>query len=675
MPKKTQMKQIGDIITPQKALIYAKDPVRFVREVIFNVEWKAFGGKYEITDQQVEILKSVSDNKGTSVRAGRGIGKSAATAWIIIWWLCIYGDTKVVATAPSFPQLQSVLWPEVKRWLDISLVKNCFTWTKTRMYRNDNEMSFAEPRTASREEAAQGLHNKNLLILADEASGIEDKILETLYASLTEANNKIILMFNPTRITGFAYDTHNANKEIWSTLAFSSENSERVDKDWLESMKKKYVHGSVIHDVYRVHVLGEFPSGDPSAFFSLEEVYAARDRKVEKKGSVEVGIDLAAEGDDECVFAPRWGYYIVTASDLGYNDYNPGELLSWGKTKAPETETKIWDGVTRLRQYTGYTGKLKLKIDAGGLGMPIIHHLEEKAVQYNVEIVRVNFGGSGKDYENADDEATYMWQNLKEIIELVQLPYDSFLLDELVSRRWGFAANGKQKIESKKIYKKEFKSSPDRADAVIMAFAHLENQRLYVSNYAAAEKRIELESYLIENSGDKYCGMYVSPTGIMSVVMATFNGRALGVYDTITGTVEEVLRNPYLRVHYMMMVGSKDIFSGGDDIGTRLHMSGLAVIPSYGYNEGGSISSIDAMSANGSFVVATECEEMKNQLKSWTVDQSPSKLKETHGLCKALCEIVSVLLPQHKAAFCVPDYSQEFTSHNRMIRERGYSHV
>ena len=672
MGRKNTTKTLKEIITPQKAFVYSRDPVRFVREVIFNEKWRGFGGKYEVTPQQEEILNSLVHHKGTSVRAGRGIGKTGCMSWIILWWLCLYPSTKIVATAPSFPQLQSVLWPEVRTWLDMSLVKNCFTWTRKRLYRNDNESSWAEPRTASKEEAAQGLHNPNLLILADEASGIEDSIMETLYGSLTERNNKMIMMFNPTRISGYAYDSHHVNKNLWNALAYSSERSPLVDKQWLESMKNKYVHGSVIHDVYRVHVLGEFPSGDPSAYMTLDEVYAARDRTVDRSGVVEVGIDLAAEGDDECVFAPRWGYYIVTASDLGYNDYDYGDLLSWGKTKAPATEAKIWDGVKRLRDLTGYADTIKLKVDAGGLGMPIIHHLEEKAKLYDCEIVRVNFGGSGKEYENANNEATYMWQNFRDMIELIQLPDDKFLLDELVSRRWHFAKNGKQEIESKRDYKKDFKSSPDRADAVIMAFSHLENSRLFVKSYAEHKHQIEIDANSIRIGGDRYCGIYTSPTGIMSAVFATFNGRALGVYDTVTGTVDQVMRSPQFFMQYSMMVASKDMFGATDSIGTKMHMFGIPVVPVYNYDEIGSIYSIDAMTQKDSFVVANECEEMKNQLKTWTVDTSASKLKETHGLCKALCEVVSALLPQHKAAFCAPDFSQQTRGYRVSNRQHAY---
>lgn len=666
MAKKVKKISLGQIITPDKALVYLRDPKRFVREVIFNTNWKGVGGKYELTTQQCEMLDAVASNRRISVRAGRGIGKTAYLSWLILWQLCVKGNTKVMATAPSFPQLQSVLWPEVQRWLSGSLVKNCFTFTKRRLYRNDNELSFAEPRTASREEATQGLHNEHLLIIADEATGIDDNILRTLEGSLTESDNKIFLMFNPTRISGFAYDTHHVVKDQWKVLHYSSENSERVDKEWLAGMKAKYVHGSVIHDVYRVHVMGEFPQGDPKAFFSVGEIYAARDRTVKKEGIVEIGIDVAAEGDDETVFCPRWGNYVISANDLGYDYGKDASLYSWGKTPINETELKIYDAIQKVRDFTGCTEKIRVKIDAGGLGIGLVNYMEASSTIYNIEVVRVHFGGSGKDYEYDANEATHMWNHLKDILADVQLPYDQFLMDELVSRRWMFADNGKQKIEPKRLFKKEFKSSPDRADALVLAFADYENARLFVKSYAEKKDRKTVENRIIEYSGDKYCGIHCSPTGIASVVMASFNGRALGVYRTITGTVEEVMRDEELRAPFKMILGSNGMFSTGDSISLKLYLAGIPVIETFNYDESGSIFSLDAMTKKGSFVIGEDSIDMVTQLETWTVDKNSGQLHENNGLCYSLIQIVSALKLNHLATFTMPDYMSDKGS------KRGY---
>lgn len=100
-------------------------------------------------------------------------------------------------------------------------------------------------------------------------------------------------------------------------------------------------------------------------------------------------------------------------------------------------------------------------------------------------------------------------------------------------------------------------------------------------------------------------------------------------------------------------------------------MNGIPVVESWNYDEAGCVYSLDAMSKKGSFVIGHSCEDMKNQLKTWTVDKSSTKLKETHGLCYALCQIVSALLPQNKAAFCAPDFSAYRGSQTRKAYARG----
>lgn len=52
---------------------------------------------------------------------------------------------------------------------------------------------------------------------------------------------------------------------------------------------------------------------------------------------------------------------------------------------------------------------------------------------------------------------------------LIELPYDDYLIDELLSVRWRSTPDGKIRIEPKEEIKGRLGRSPDRADAVTMA--------------------------------------------------------------------------------------------------------------------------------------------------------------------------------------------------------------
>jgi hypothetical protein len=520
------------------------------------------------------------------------------------------------------------------------------------MYNKDNESSVAEPRTASKLESVQGVHNEYLLIIADEASGIEDPIMETIYGSLTEEKNRMLMMFNPTRVSGFAYDSHNANKALWKTFAFSSEHSPLVDHKWLSAMKQKHLCGDVPDDVYRVHVLGEFPSGDPEALLSFDEVYAARDRfGVRMEGEVEIGVDLAEMGDDSTVVCPRWGNYALSAKDIGFGKEDI--LCSWGQTKAPETVKNVLRIVDLVRAYTGYTGRIPVKLDNGGLGSPIISFLEEHERDYNIKVIRVNFGGSGKNYEEDDNEATRMWFHLKSIIDHVKIPYDQFMLEELVSRKWMLAENGKRKIEPKRRFKARFGNSPDRADAVILAFAPADNHRNIIANYTDTNNRVEVRSEAIARIGNRFRGTYMNSTGILSVVSVSFSNGMLGIYDCHEAPIDAALASGIFQDRCKWTVGSANMFTGGNDVALKMMMSGVSVIESFMYNESGAILGLDILAKKEGIVVGDTCSEFANQLNTWTVNHSKSDLKETHGMCYALLQIVSMLMMQYKQEFGV----------------------
>ncbi len=53
----------------------------------------------------------------------------------------------------------------------------------------------------------------------------------------------------------------------------------------------------------------------------------------------------------------------------------------------------------------------------------------------------------------------------------IALPHDEELFDELVAIGWRATSNGKIQIEPKEVLKNRLGRSPDRADAVVLAFS------------------------------------------------------------------------------------------------------------------------------------------------------------------------------------------------------------
>lgn len=70
----------------------------------------------------------VTDNRIT-VKSGQGVGKTAITAIILLWFLSCFSYPRIVATAPTKQQLNDVLWSEVAKWQEKSpVLKKILKW-------------------------------------------------------------------------------------------------------------------------------------------------------------------------------------------------------------------------------------------------------------------------------------------------------------------------------------------------------------------------------------------------------------------------------------------------------------------------------------------------------------------------------------------------------------------
>ena len=118
--------------------------------------------------QKAVFADVVTDNR-VSVKSGQGVGKTAATAIIVLWFLTCFPYPRIVATAPTKQQLNDVLWSEVAKWQEKSpILKHILKWTKTYIYMKGYEKRwFAVARTATKPENMQGFHEDNMLFIVD----------------------------------------------------------------------------------------------------------------------------------------------------------------------------------------------------------------------------------------------------------------------------------------------------------------------------------------------------------------------------------------------------------------------------------------------------------------------------------------------------------------------------
>jgi len=429
---------------------FIRRPVLFVRQVL-NAE----------PDQwQAETLQALADHSRVAVRSGHGVGKTTLEAWALLWFLFTRPFPKVPCTAPTRQQLHDILWAEAAKWLERApALQPYFEWQKTRIIQRQHpERWFAVARTANKPENLAGFHEEHLLFIVDEASGVPDNIFETIEGALTTGDAKLLICGNPTKNSGEFHDAFFKNRSLYWVKKVACSDSPRVSPEYRERLVKKYGENS---DIVRVRADGEFPKAEPDTFIPLELVEAAIMREVEPEGPLEIGVDVARFGDDETVLAARVGLKHVRLDVYQGQD----TMVTTGRTVAMSKEL--------MKEF----GKPKciVKIDDDGVGGAVTDRLREIVREENLPIVVIDChnGGVPDDKEHYEDWGTESWAQLRDLLKSneIELIDDEDLVGQLSTRKYNITSKGKIKLESKKEMKKRGLKSPDRADAVVLAFA------------------------------------------------------------------------------------------------------------------------------------------------------------------------------------------------------------
>jgi hypothetical protein len=418
---------------------------------------------------QVEFLEAISrGERKISVRSGHGVGKSTVASWAMIWYMLTRGPAKIVVTAPTSSQLYDALFAELKRW--VKELPNA--WGDRLEVKTDRiemraapQESFISARTSRAEqpEALQGVHSDHVMLVADEASGIPESVFEAAAGSMSGHNAVTILLGNPTKSSGFFFDTHNRLKDEWWTRRVSCYDSKRVSDAYIKDMASRYGEES---NAFRVRVLGEFPRTDDDTLIGVELVDSAFHRDVETTDTQTVwGLDVARFGTDATALAKRKGNAVT-------------EIRKWRGLDLMQTTGAV---VAEYEAMKPEDRPVEILVDSIGLGAGVVDRLRE----LNLPARGINVAESpamGTIYVNLRAE---LWGKMKAWLEKrdCKLPKDESLLAELVSPRYSFNSNGKMKLESKDEMRKRGIGSPDMADALALTFASDAGTALYGKAY------------------------------------------------------------------------------------------------------------------------------------------------------------------------------------------------
>jgi len=401
---------------------------------------------------------NITDSPRHTVRSGHGVGKSTIIAILALWFPLTHYDSKTVITANSQDQLKTNNWPELRKQSKHlpEALQAQLQIDEERMYiKASPEMAFVVRRTASKSnpEALAGIHAEHVLYLIDEASGIDDIVFETAQGSLSTHGAIACMFSNPTRTSGFFYDTHHVLSKRWRGFHVSSADVARA-QGHIEDIITAYGKGS---NKYRVRVEGEFPNQDDDTVIPMAWVKAAIDRDVSPLDFLPIwGVDVARFGDDASALAKRQANRLLEP-------------------------VKMWFGKDNMQltglimaEYYGTHEDMRPKeilIDVIGNGSGVVDRCRENGLP----VRGINVAES-----NASDDRCFklrdeLWWKGRQWFEAhdCSIPNDLRLISELVVPTYDHHSSGRIVVETKKDMKKRVPAmgSPNCADALLLTFA------------------------------------------------------------------------------------------------------------------------------------------------------------------------------------------------------------
>ncbi len=405
-----------------------------------------------------------------SIRSGHGVGKTAFFSWLAWWFLTTRRTCKVPIISPSQNQLRDAMWPEIAKWhqrMPAGLRDQYEVLGETVIYKADPKGSFIVARTAPthKPEALQGFHQEqltetedgtlisvsNMMILLDEASGIDEPFFEVSRGALSGKGTKVVMAGNPTRTSGTFFDSHNKLRALYKTFHVSCLDVPRA-QGHIEEVKEQYGENS---NAWRVRVLGEFPTSDDETIIPLEMVLQAVDRDVDTPPYYPVwGLDVARFGMDRTALAKRCANRLLEPVKF-WNNLDGTQVL--GKLKQEYEDTA-----------PDYRPS-EIMVDAIGMGATVYDFCKAAGLPVRA----VNVGEAASSRENCMRLRDELWFKGREwfLDRSCTIPNDEALIAELTQPLYTFTVTGKMVVERKEDMKKRGIRSPDLADAFLLTFA------------------------------------------------------------------------------------------------------------------------------------------------------------------------------------------------------------
>jgi hypothetical protein len=429
-------------------------------------------------------MESVRDNSRVTVKSCHASGKSFVAARIVLNFLHSFTNSIVLTTAPTFRQVEDILWQEIRSGFYNARCPEAMAGTMLNTRYDLGDGWFGIGLSTDNPDRFQGYHSNHILVVVDEASGIEKNIFDAIEGITSTGYTRILLIGNPTDPTGYFAETF--KHDIWKKFTISCFDTPnfatiRTIEDLKNSTEEqrnlaivnpklitpRWAYERIIEwgsesPLFQARVLGQFPEESDDTLIALKYVERALlnensdgSRKIREGDDWQIGLDVARFGSDRTCFVIRQGSEVMS--------------IDWFQKE--DTMKTVGRAKYFLRTYP----KARIFIDAIGIGAGVVDRLNEDE-EFRERIIGINVSEKAEDFENVkfiNQRAKFYWQLRDRFINNNIILIDrGSVVSDLTNLKYKFrSTDGAVQIESKEELKKRGLRSPDIADALALAFA------------------------------------------------------------------------------------------------------------------------------------------------------------------------------------------------------------
>lgn len=460
--------------TPKSKLT---DIERFWVACKFPEAYSQFRLGMKLHPTHIDVIKSVFEKRASKVafRAANSVGKTSSVAVACIFYAIEMLNANVVSTSATYRQILHQLIPNLKKYQH--LFPNWeFLDNQIKVNGKSKYLGFATNDGAAR---FQGFHENDkepLLIIVDEAAGVDDEIYQAIGRCIP---THLLVMGSPLGPEGVFYSIEtDANMSAifkhfkLTQLECLKENGYWLNKSDIDTTIKSWGNENpyVLSTVY-----AEFGSQIANGLLSLPELEKCyKFPPLYKDGQKHVALDFAAGGGDSNVIAFRNGNKV----DI---------IKSFHESEPMRACDIIATELNELRDTYGIRPS-DVSGDADGLGIGFVSRLKD--LGWNINAFH---GGSAPLNPIYGNRIAECWlEGIKQIRNCgIILPLNNEFKLQILSRKQSLNTSGKLKLESKADMKSRGIHSPDEADAILIAMSN--PQSGYVTN--VPQIRVPVKKY------------------------------------------------------------------------------------------------------------------------------------------------------------------------------------